>query len=1134
MQKVMEELKTHYGLTVTVRKVTPLFLGFSLEGVSIQGRGFLLRAPYLLARLSWTKGVSLTVVDGEFSFSEFPSFLSFESLPPFSLRIQRGRFVGMRDLVWDGWFEKSGNLFSLGITAPFFSLRGNIQGDTISFSGMYRASPFRGMFSLRDGSFSGDFGGMHCSGVLSRTEKDFRISPFLVEGKGVRFSGECTFGENALLSLSGVVHALGMEFPLALSGHLALPTFEGDFQSGELSGHLAVDLNTLSFLLALHPDSKWRGIHVSGKLEGFFRDDITVKFTDLSVDVPEQGISFTLEGELKGVGETLRGEVELQGLRGRIGDWEFRGEELRAHLDGKGVAFSGEGVFLGGRVTVSGEYREGELRVLGKIFDIPLEEIMGKEGVPLSGTFSGDLALEKEGENFKLSLSLTDGCLWVQGIDFGRIASGEVVLEKGTVSLRNLCLVRGEGKFFGSLTRDSSGVRGEGIFENYPLHSLWEGKEVRLLLQGRVTFDWGRERSLFFALSAPFWTFGPFGGRDLSLVGTMKGEEVELERLSLFWDGGFLNAWGDLVLGKRVDLQGEVQNLRIPENDFRVSGVVAKARLLLSGPWEDAHWEFEGEGSSLRMEREPLGERVALRLSGRVSLERLLEGRASLPEVLNPEVLEEGIIEVFGVNLRLFGGEFFSKALGTFDMRFTLDAGNKLWRFFSDTITFSFPPYGNFTGEIHGTYDGKCFMVEGVELEGDNGVRLSGRGIVDTGAKSLDIRVLGEAQSTLSFEGFRVSLEGKGELRVFGKWASPAQEGSFYVQRVEVSGQDRTYLLLENLTGKFSGGVLRFSGSQGTFLGGRLMRIEGEVTPEGLAVSGDLDGEGTFPGLEGIFQGYWNGRFSLTGKDGQYTLEGDIGIAKASINIQKGRSQGVPDLSFLQELWARFPISVKLRVTLRDTLSVETDFLRLALSGGMTLHSEKGEFSLEGRFDVVEGTYDLVACTIPLEGYISFTHFGGYMPQLRLEGRKSVGGYDVRVRIDGPLSGYTIDFASEPPLSKEEILSLLFLGDKDAYADLDRVNLSPVLAKVARFFLRGNFALRAEPFFDAVTFDPEDFSRVTLEKRLGKNVTIGYTQNLDGRSSFEVDVDFSKEWSFEFERKESGETEWMLQFTTKF
>ncbi|MCX7730072.1 MAG: hypothetical protein N2205_02480, partial [Candidatus Caldatribacterium sp.] len=799
VQRFVEELATHYHVSVTVEDVTPLFLGFVLRNVAVEGKGFSFRAPSLCARLSWTRGITLVIVDGEFSLPRGYSF-PLESLPPFLLEIRKGRFAEFPDVLWDGRFEKSGDCLRFRVTAGDLDLAGDIRGEVVTV-----LSPFQGTFSLKTGAFSGVFKDVRFEGMLSRKGDAWQIAPFLVMGTEGTFSGKCVFHKDMLFDLSGNVCAFGMEMPFTLSGRLAFPLLEGEFRSEGLLGRVVADLLRASYRLTIYPQSVWQDCRVSGILEGRFREGFAARFRDFSVDIPQREISFAFSGELEGKGDILRGSVRLRNFTGRIKGWELSEGEFVVCLDGPRVSFSGQGKLFGGCVNLSGEYGKGRFWVLGKAKDIPVERVVGKSDVPLSGVISGDFSLEGEWDNLKISLALNDGHLFLQGRDLGSVASGKAEVRGDAFFLKDLLLVRKGGRFSGTFVKGATGIQGEGTFDAYPLEFSWQGRDIRVLLHGSVAFRWGEERFLRFALSAPSWSFGAFEGRDLHAIGELQDGRVTLERLSLLWDGGFLKVQGNFVPGKAVHLEGEVENLRIPEKDFPVSGTVEKARFLVSGPWEDVCWVLEGKGSSLRTADFPLGEEVILKLSGRVSLARVFEGQSPVLEVLHPENLTEGSITVRRVNLALFGGTFFSKVPGTFDMYLVLDRQKRLWRFSSDTVIFSFPPYGSFKVGFQGTYDGQRLVLENVRVEGEQGTVLSGKGNIDVATRSLDLWVSGRIKTLLSFGDYRIDLEAEGQWHAFGDVVFPLLEGSLYLPRVRIFGGSREYLVLEDLRGEMAG-----------------------------------------------------------------------------------------------------------------------------------------------------------------------------------------------------------------------------------------------------------------------------------------------------------------------------------------
>jgi len=1148
LRQALRELEETHRIVVRVESTVPLFLGFSLRGVRVSGEGFAFQAPEVSVRLSWSRGISVVIEDGEFTFSSGLPWSALESLPPLFVEVRRARLSGQNLPPWDGWLEKSGTVLRFGIAAGDLEARGTVEEGKAVLEGKYRTLPFRGSFVPAEGRFEGELGEgsrrVHLEGILSRKARGWELSPLRVDYGELLFSGQLFWGDDGLSTLSGRVRVLEEDIDVSLQGRNTRTSFEGNFEgksvTSTLLGRFRADLWSSSFVLEFTPQSVWQGVRLSGRLEGSVDDGLRLNFRDFFVSPEEECTLFPvrgsgrIQGEVKKKGELWQGEIAFSSPEILVDRLELKEVSARVALDGGRVTFSGSGHMFGGNLELSGSYESGVIQASGRVQGITLEGILEQSDVPLSGIFSGNLSCTGEAGDFRIVLQLTDGSLSWQGMDLGSIAGGEVLLEGERVEVRNILVTRGSGKLSGNMVRDASGIRGKGEFEGYPLEVSWKGKMARFTLWGSVTLEWGKEHYLGLCLSSPSWFFGDLQGRDLSLSGAIRGKEITLDCLTLQWDGGYFNTRGRMVLDQEVDLSGEIENLRLPDNDFRLSGTIHRARFAVSGPWERVFWKFEGEGSSLRILNESLGERVVLKFAGVLPLSSFLGGQVAFADILNPETLSEGTIIVERANLALLGGSFLAKAVDPVDFSFVLDPGNRLWRFRSGEVALSFPPYGDFRGKVEGVYDGRRFVVETLEFSGSQGIRLSGKGTVDTLAKTLDLQCSFGGELSFPFEEFVVELGGSGTLHLFGDYVSPVAEGSVTLQRFRVLAGGREYFSLRGLQGNLAGGKWRFSGGKGTFLGGELV-VRGEVSQEGLVLHGTVQGNGAFPGLEGIFRGQWNGELVVTGKEGQYTLEGDLVVREAVLDTRGGRAGGSLRLDSLSQVVAKMPFPLKLRLSFQDTLTVKTDFLQLVLSGSVLVHREGEGLVLSGRLDVLQGTYDLIACSIPLEGYIVFTELDGFTPRLYLEGRKSLRGYDLSVSITGPLDSYAVGFSSEPPLSREEILSLLFLGDKDAYVALNRVNLAPFFLKIARFLLEKDFSPSLRPLFDGITFDSESFSRITFEKKLGKNVAFGYTQNLsDGGSAIEMNIDFGKEWSLKLERTESGETEWMLQFSTKF
>ncbi|HHF09274.1 MAG TPA: hypothetical protein ENL28_01525, partial [Candidatus Atribacteria bacterium] len=171
-----------------------------------------------------------------------------------------------------------------------------------------------------------------------------------------------------------------------------------------------------------------------------------------------------------------------------------------------------------------------------------------------------------------------------------------------------------------------------------------------------------------------------------------------------------------------------------------------------------------------------------------------------------------------------------------------------------------------------------------------------------------------------------------------------------------------------------------------------------------------------------------------------------------------------------------------------------------------------------------------------------FGELFGVEPQLDLYGLCEVDSYEIRLTAQGSLDDYQLKLASEPALSREEILSLLFTGDRNAYASLSDINVGPLFWELFSFLAggKGNFLEGLSGFLNLeinpVFSDGSWFYELTLEKRLGNDLIIGYTQDLSGEdhSAVYFDLNVNKNWSFKAEVDEKKGLSWELEFTTRF
>jgi len=109
---------------------------------------------------------------------------------------------------------------------------------------------------------------------------------------------------------------------------------------------------------------------------------------------------------------------------------------------------------------------------------------------------------------------------------------------------------------------------------------------------------------------------------------------------------------------------------------------------------------------------------------------------------------------------------------------------------------------------------------------------------------------------------------------------------------------------------------------------------------------------------------------------------------------------------------------------------MRTAIARLSGDADLRLRGSVARPAVLGRVDILEGQATFHGTRYTLDrGDISFTNPVSIEPQLNLEASTHVRNYDLNITITGtPDRGLNINYRSEPPLPKSDIIALLALG----------------------------------------------------------------------------------------------------------
>jgi translocation and assembly module TamB len=413
-------------------------------------------------------------------------------------------------------------------------------------------------------------------------------------------------------------------------------------------------------------------------------------------------------------------------------------------------------------------------------------------------------------------------------------------------------------------------------------------------------------------------------------------------------------------------------------------------------------------------------------------------------------------------------------------------------------------------------------LGEGTDLTAHGSVQLSGARNLDLGADGrLDLKLLSGFDPNLSASGV-VTMN----MTVGGSLGDPLPQG-----RLQFSNGSVTYatlpsgladlngsliftrdrLHIETLTAHTGGGTLAFSGDA-TYLNHQLnfnlaasnkdVRLR---YPPGVSSTADADL-------------HWVGTRSAS------TVSGEITINKIAVTpgfdfssyLERGR-QGTPLTVANSPL---YNIKLDIHVQTAPELQMRTAIARLSGDADLRLRGSVARPAVLGRVDVLEGQATFHGTRYTLDrGDISFANPVSIEPQLNLQASTHVRNYDLNITVTGtPDRGLNINYRSEPPLPKSDIIALLALGrtgdestqlqgqsGQSAFTDqataliLSQALNTTVSSRLQRLFGASN--IKIDP--QGLTTETNPISngpQITIEQEFANNVSLTYSTNVSQSS----------------------------------
>jgi translocation and assembly module TamB len=406
---------------------------------------------------------------------------------------------------------------------------------------------------------------------------------------------------------------------------------------------------------------------------------------------------------------------------------------------------------------------------------------------------------------------------------------------------------------------------------------------------------------------------------------------------------------------------------------------------------------------------------------------------------------------------------------------------------------------------------------EGTDLTGAGWIGLTGNDDLDLAADGqVDLKLLSIVDSNFSSSG-SMSIH----MRLGGTWQALLPRGTIQVKDAavnyagmpsglsEMNGSltfTREYMHIDQLSARTGGGSIDFKGDATRYnrqLNFNLTAIGKEVRlryPPGVSSTANAEL-------------HWTGTTSAS------TVSGDVMVTKLAV------TPGFDFGSYLERSRqtagitpANSPLyNVKLDVAVHTApeLQMKTAVARLSGDADLRLRGSVARPSVLGRADILEGDATFNGIKFRLErGDITFANPVAIEPQVNLQATTHVRNYDLDVTVTGTPERLAVNYRSEPPLPKSDIIALLALGrtNEESQQLQEQSGQVPFTDQASNLIINQainqTVSSRMQKLFGVsrIKIDPQGLTtetnptargpQVTIEQHFANNLTLTYSTNV--------------------------------------
>ena len=244
-------------------------------------------------------------------------------------------------------------------------------------------------------------------------------------------------------------------------------------------------------------------------------------------------------------------------------------------------------------------------------------------------------------------------------------------------------------------------------------------------------------------------------------------------------------------------------------------------------------------------------------------------------------------------------------------------------------------------------------------------------------------------------------------------------------------------------------------------------------------------------------------------------------------------------------------VRLDIHVVSAPQLDFQNSYAKLAGDVNVRVRGTLAQPTVLGHISITEGSATFAGTKYELQhGDIYFSNPIRIDPTIDLSATARVEDYDITVGLTGTASNPVPTFRSEPPLSEQDIFSLLALGrtqeEQQIYTNMQsQAGVNTTADALLGSALNATVSNRIQKLFGggSVKIDPTFVSgagnstaRVTVEQQVGKNATLTYATNVNSTAEqlIQGEIDLTRDVSIVGVRDEAGVFSMMIKLRRRY